>query len=100
MWVSPTEIEDVLGCHAGVGKAAVVGIPAHDVTFEVIAFVVLRKVTKPQEEIIRELHELSTSLLPRYKRPKKIRVISELPRNPTGRVQRFKLRTERGVFYP
>jgi benzoate-CoA ligase family protein len=94
MWVSPIDVEDVLRAHADVSEAAVVGIPAQDGTFEVVAFVVLRNVAKPQEEIIRELHELSSSVLPRYKRPKKIRIISELPRNPTGKVRRFKLRTQ------
>jgi acyl-coenzyme A synthetase/AMP-(fatty) acid ligase len=94
MWVSPIDVEDVLRGHADVSEAAVVGIPAHNGTFEVIAFVALRNVAKPDEEIIRELHELSSLMLPRYKRPKQIRIISELPRNPTGKVQRFKLRTQ------
>jgi benzoate-CoA ligase family protein len=94
MWVSPIDVEDVLRSHDDVSDAAVVGIPAHDGTFEVVAFVALRKAVKSQDEVMRELHELSSSVLPRYKRPKKIRVISELPRNPTGKVQRYKLRTE------
>lgn len=93
MWVSPVDVEDVLRGHADVNEAAVVGIPAVDGTFEVTAFVALRQGAKPQEQIIEELHGLSSSSLPRYKRPKQIRIVPELPRNPTGKVQRFKLRT-------
>lgn len=93
MWVSPVDVEDVLRGHPEVNEAAVVGIPAADGTFEVTAFVSLRSSGKAQERVIEELHELSSSKLPRYKRPKQIRVIAELPRNPTGKVQRFKLRT-------
>lgn len=93
MWVSPIDVEDVLRGHADVNEAAVVGIPAADGTFEVTAFVAVRSGTKPQDQIIEELHGLSSSSLPRYKRPKQIRIVAELPRNPTGKVQRFKLRT-------
>lgn len=93
MWVSPIDVEDVLRGHADVNEAAVVGIPTADGTFEVAAFVALRTATKAQEQIIEELHNLSSSSLPRYKRPKQIRIVAELPRNPTGKVQRFKLRT-------
>ncbi len=93
MWVSPIDVEDVLHGHEDVNEAAVVGVPAADGAFEVTAFVALRSGTKPQDQIIEELHALSSSSLPRYKRPKQIRIVAELPRNPTGKVQRFKLRT-------
>lgn len=92
MWVSPVDVEDVLLGHADVNEAAVVGIPAADGTFEVTAFVALRNQTKPRDQVIEELLKLSASSLPRYKRPKQVRVVEELPRNPTGKVQRFKLR--------
>jgi benzoate-CoA ligase family protein len=93
MWVSPIDVEDVLRGHADVNEAAVVGLPTADGTFEVTAFVALRTGTKAQDQIIEELHGLSSSSLPRYKRPRQIRIVAELPRNPTGKVQRFKLRT-------
>ena len=93
MWVSPIDVEEVLRGHADVNEAAVVGLPAADGTFEVTAFVAIRGGAKPQEQIIEELHGLSSASLPRYKRPKQIRIVAELPRNPTGKVQRFKLRT-------
>jgi acyl-coenzyme A synthetase/AMP-(fatty) acid ligase len=66
-------------------------MPASDGSFEVTAFVSLRTNLSP-ETVIAELKAAAESSLPRYKRPKQIRVIPELPRNPTGKVQRFKLR--------
>jgi benzoate-CoA ligase len=91
MWVSPIDVEDVLRGHPAVQEVAVVGMPASDGSFEVTAFVSLRTNLSP-ETVIAELKAAAESLLPRYKRPKQIRVIPELPRNPTGKVQRFKLR--------
>jgi len=91
-WVSPVEIEDVLRQHPAIQEAAIVGLPAPDGTFAVTAFISLRPVASSHEEIISELNALAASSLPRYKRPRDIRILPELPRNPTGKVLRFKLR--------
>jgi acyl-coenzyme A synthetase/AMP-(fatty) acid ligase len=92
MWVSPIEVEDVLREHQSVQEAAVVAIPAEDGLFEVTAFVALRDCPGGEQAVVDELHKSAASSLPRYKRPKHIRVIQQLPRNATGKVQRFKLR--------
>jgi 4-hydroxybenzoate-CoA ligase/benzoate-CoA ligase len=91
MWVSPVDVEDVLRAHPAVQEVAVVGMAAADGSFEVTAFVSLRP-DFPTAVVIDELKAAAESSLPRYKRPKQLHVISELPRNPTGKVQRFKLR--------
>jgi benzoate-CoA ligase family protein len=91
MWVSPVDVEDVLRTHPAVQEVAVVGMPAADGSFEVTAFVSLRP-DFAVAVVIDELKAAAESSLPRYKRPKQLHVISELPRNPTGKVQRFKLR--------
>ena len=39
-----------------------------------------------------QIKEEAAKVLPRYKRPQRIHFTGELPRTPTGKVQRFKLR--------
>ena len=39
-----------------------------------------------------QIKEEAAKTLPRYKRPQRIHFMTELPRTPTGKVQRFKLR--------
>jgi len=39
-----------------------------------------------------EIKDEAAKVLPRYKRPQRIHFMQELPRTPTGKVQRFKLR--------
>jgi acyl-CoA synthetase (AMP-forming)/AMP-acid ligase II len=41
---------------------------------------------------VEQIKEEAAKVLPRYKRPQRIHVMGELPRTPTGKVQRFKLR--------
>jgi acyl-coenzyme A synthetase/AMP-(fatty) acid ligase len=40
----------------------------------------------------KEIKEEAAKTLPRFKQPKRIHFIEQLPRTPTGKVQRFKLR--------
>lgn len=95
-WVSPVDVEDVLRAHPAVSDVAVVGLPAIDGAFEVTAFISLRPDSSPEQTVIAELNDAAEKSLPRYKRPKSIRVLAELPRNATGKVLRFKLRAMSG----
>jgi benzoate-CoA ligase family protein len=92
LWVSPGEVEDAVCKHPAVMEAAVIAetdaaggtIPA--------AYVLLRPGHTAGETLEKEIKEESAKTLPRYKRPQRIHFMSELPRTPTGKVQRFKLR--------
>jgi len=91
-WVSPVEVEGVLLRHAKVSKAAVVADFDADGLPCACAFVVCQDVESETEEIEKELSELAAASLPRFKRPRRYRFVSELPYTATGKVQRFKLR--------
>jgi acyl-coenzyme A synthetase/AMP-(fatty) acid ligase len=56
------------------------------------AYVLLRPGHSPGEALENAIKEEAAKTLPRYKRPQRIHFMSELPRTPTGKVQRFKLR--------
>jgi len=92
MWVSPGEVEDAVCRHPAVLEAAV--IAEADATSGTIpaAYVLLRPGHSPGEVLESEIKEEAAKTLPRYKRPQRIHFMTELPRTPTGKVQRFKLR--------
>jgi benzoate-CoA ligase family protein len=92
LWVSPGEVEDAVCRHPGVMEAAV--IAAADANGGTIpaAYVLLRPGHSPSEALASQIKEEAAKTLPRYKRPQRIHFMTELPRTPTGKVQRFKLR--------
>ncbi len=89
-WVSPMEVEAALITHPAVQESAVVAASdAQGLTFPK-AFVVLRQGASATEE---ELSVFLRDTLPRFKIPREILFVDELPKTPTGKIQRFKLRS-------
>jgi benzoate-CoA ligase family protein len=91
MWVAPAEVEAVLRAHPGVAEVAVVGAPAEDGLFKPVAFVMSRGGDEP-EALAEALAALAEAKLPPHQRPRRIRVVEELPRTVTGKLQRYVLR--------
>jgi benzoate-CoA ligase family protein len=92
LWVSPGEVEAALCSHPSVLEAAVIAEPSEDGTNLVAAYIVLRPGIATDSEIADELKSHASGLLPRYKQPKRIYFLDQLPRTATGKMQRFKLR--------
>jgi long-chain acyl-CoA synthetase len=95
--VYPKEVEEAIGLHPGVAEAAVVGIPDERTGEAVQAWVVPqagRGVT--EEAILDHLH----GYLARFKWPKEILIVSELPHHVTGKVLRRVLRNEETLRDP
>jgi acyl-CoA synthetase (AMP-forming)/AMP-acid ligase II len=87
--VFPREVEDLLSNHAAVLEAAVIGVPDPDFGQRLKAFVVLEKPGAASEE---DLKKHVRDHLARYKVPREIVFLPELPRNPTGKVLKRVLR--------
>ena len=94
VWVSPSEIECVLVEHEAVAEAAVVGCKDKDQLIKPVAWVVVHDGFTPSPALGRELQDFVVARLPVYKRPRAIEFVCELPKTATGKIQRFKLRTE------
>ena len=86
--IAPREIDEALLRHPAVLDAAAVGIPDRHYGQEIMACVVLRSGQVGDEAALREF---CLQQLGRYKTPKLIRFVAELPRGPSGKVQRLKL---------
>jgi acyl-coenzyme A synthetase/AMP-(fatty) acid ligase len=88
--VFPKEIEDTLSRHPAVADAAAIGIEDKDFGQRLKAFVVLEKGSEASED---DLKEHVKRNLARYKVPREIVFLDELPRNATGKVLKRELKT-------
>ncbi|OAJ59270.1 long-chain fatty acid--CoA ligase [Paraburkholderia ginsengiterrae] len=98
--IAPREIDEALLRHPGVLDAAVVGVPDAAYGQEIVAFIVPR-VAQGADGVcaadgqgtpdVADLREHCLRELGRYKTPKEFRFVTELPRGPSGKVQRLKL---------
>ena len=96
MWVSPGEVENALLGHPMVAEAAVVAAPQEGGLMRPAAFIVARPEVASGDEFVRELHEFVHARLPGFKCPQEIHVVAELPKTATGKIQRFRLRSQFG----
>ena len=86
--VFPREVEDLLADHEAIDEAAVIGVDDEQFGQRLKAFVVLSDGEKLTEEEVRDHIKAN---LARYKVPRDIEFLSELPRNPTGKVLKREL---------
>jgi len=87
--IYPREVEAQIDALPGVAESAVYGVPDPDLGETVVAAVVLTAPNATDEAAI--LAALSTRLA-RFKIPRAIRILPELPRNAMGKVQKNALR--------
>ncbi|MCF8129853.1 MAG: AMP-binding protein [Deltaproteobacteria bacterium] len=86
--IAPKEIDEALYQHKAVMDAAAVGIPDDAYGEEIMACVTLQPGCSATEQ---ELTDHCMELLGKFKTPKIIKVMEELPKGPSGKIQRLKL---------
>ena len=94
IWVSPFEVESALITHPAVLEAAVVGKEDTDGLIKPKAFVVLEPGFSNNEALYEELKAHVKAAAGAWKYPRWVEARAELPKTATGKIQRFKLRTE------
>jgi crotonobetaine/carnitine-CoA ligase len=97
--VAPAEIEQALEGHPGVLEAAVVGVPSELSEEEIKAFVL---VADPERADLAEIRRQAAARLTRFKVPRYVEAVAELPHTPTGRIAKHQLpreRTEREIDF-
>jgi len=93
IWVAPAEIEHCLITHADVVECAVVGYEEEGLTLS-RAHVVLRAGVAGSEELGRALQDHVRTHLSPHKYPRDVRFVAELPKTPSGKIDRLALRAE------
>jgi crotonobetaine/carnitine-CoA ligase len=86
--ISAWEVESVLDAHPDVAESAVYGLACEEADEEVAAALILRRADADLAQIL----AFAEARLPAYAVPTLIRVMSDLPRTPTAKVQKAELR--------
>ena len=90
-WVAPVVVEEALMGHPAVAECAVAAVTVGPLV-RPGAFLVLSPGTDWSPALARELRAHVVSRLPDYMCPARFRVLDQLPRTATGKIQRFRLR--------
>ena len=93
--IGPFEIENILVTHPDVADAAVIGVP-DQLRGEVLeAFVVLRPGVTASQELTIQLQQLVKTKFAAHAFPRSVHYVDDLPKTPSGKIQRFLLRAQR-----
>lgn len=92
--IYPVQIEDFLRTNEAILDVAVIGLADHRLGEISAAIIELKPGVECTEEDIQEF----CKKLPRYKRPRKI-IFADVPRNPTGKIEKSKLREKYGATH-
>jgi acyl-CoA synthetase (AMP-forming)/AMP-acid ligase II len=92
--VSPLEVDEALMHHPAVQQVVAFAMPHERLGEEVAAAVVLRE---GQHVTERELREFAAARLSHFKVPRRIVVVSEIPKGATGKLQRIGLAAKLGL---
>ena len=90
IWVSPFEIEQALVAHPAVLEAAVVARRDDEGLEKPKAYVVLKQ--EADDEALGGLKDFVKDSIGKWKYPRWVEAIDQLPKTATGKIQRFKLR--------
>ena len=88
MNIAPRQIDEALESHPAVLEAAAVGVSDHYFGEDIVAFVVLRDDVHAG---VPELLEVCERHLGKFKTPSKIHIVDELPKGPSGKMQRLRV---------
>jgi len=92
--VGPFDVESALLEHDAVIEAAVIGVPDPERTEIIKAFVILAGHSPATAELQEELGQFVKKRLSAHAYPRLIEFVTELPKTPSGKIQRFLLRNQ------
>ena len=90
--IGPFEVESALVEHPAVGEAAVVGVPDPKRHQLVKAYVILNQGYEPSKDLALELFQKTMEILAKFKIPRIIEFVTEVPKTISGKIRRIELR--------
>ncbi|TVP86033.1 MAG: AMP-dependent synthetase [Alkalicoccus sp.] len=90
--IGPFEVESALMGHEAVAESGVVGVPDEQRGEIVKAFVVLLPGFTESDELAKDLSQFVKGNLSAHEYPREIEFVDDLPKTPSGKIQRFLLR--------
>jgi|SRR5579871_6363471 len=95
--IAPREVEEALLQHPSLAQSAAFAVPHPTLGEDVAAAVVLRPGAHAEEK---ELREFAAARLAHFKVPSRIAIVADVPKGPTGKVQRLGLASQLGLTAP
>lgn len=93
--IGPFDVESALLQHPAVMETAVYGIPDDLDGQTVAANVVLHEDAHPSPQLVEDLKDMVRSRFAAHAYPRRITFVEELPKTPSGKIQRVRLRSLR-----
>ncbi len=90
--VGPFEVESALMEHPAVAETAVVGVPDEKRHQLVKAFVILKQGQQPSRELALDMFQHTIKILAKFKIPRIIEFVTEVPKTLSGKIRRVELR--------
>ncbi len=90
--VGPFEVESTLVEHPSVGEAAVIGVPDPKRHQLVKAYIILNQGFEPSRELALELFQHTINILAKFKIPRIIEFVEQVPKTISGKIRRIELR--------
>ena len=91
--MGPTDVENTVLEHDAVAESAAVGVPDEVRGHTIKSYVVLKEGVEGSEQIAKEIQELVRKRLSTHAYPREVEFVTELPKTPSGKIQRFLLRS-------
>ncbi|WP_201539873.1 AMP-binding protein [Psychrobacter sp. 1044] len=91
--VGPTDVENTVLEHEAVAESAAVGVPDEVRGHTIKSYVVLKDGIEGTDEIAKEIQDLVRKRLSTHAYPREVEFVKELPKTPSGKIQRFLLRS-------
>jgi long-chain acyl-CoA synthetase len=86
--VYPREVEEAIYEHPGVAEVAVLGVPHEELGEEVVAMITMKEGESATEE---EIISFTKERVARYKHPRRVKFMDELPKTATGKILKREL---------
>ena len=91
--VGPTDVENTVLEHEAVAESDAVGVPDEVRGHTIKSYVVLKDGIEGTDEIAKEIQDLVRRRLSTHAYPREVEFVAELPKTPSGKIQRFLLRS-------